>query len=341
MPKSVVVGGRVHAVWTLLVVSGYIATICWGLTLSLATGYPIEASVAIVVLTTGSYLAVGTITARLRGERRQVLLTAMLIVLAVSAVTTWATRAPIAEGLDITVTAFCILMIFGRIGCSIGGCCFGARIYYGPSADSWIQFPNRLLEILTWAFLLGLGSLLTLTGPPGAASRAVPSIYMLVRVALEFGRADARPHWMGASQAQWTSFAMLPLVLFWPTDFNGLSVVVSLGTAVLAGVGVGLMAALRGLWLGNSRALPLDELRTWATTNSGRASGERTAFFREGVFAQFVPAPEAGLSIQLQGIPEELCEPAKAACKGAIQDGVLESASHSLRRRQVQVEREE
>jgi len=105
---------------------------------------------------------------------------------------------------DHIVPSILIVNIFGRIGCSLAGCCYGADItIFGSS----VAFPARELEAIAALIMLIV------------FSKAVKqhrafwflSSYSVLRFLLEFGRADDR----GFLFISWLSPAQVTSVLVW------------------------------------------------------------------------------------------------------------------------------
>ena len=112
-----------------------------------------------------------------------------------------------------------IFHAFGRIGCYLGGCCYG-RLYDGIGCVAYPvdgvaanRFPVQLVEA---AACLILGCvLLALVGKvkKGNLICVYFVCYALIRFADEFLRGDAiRGIWFGLSSSQWISIAILGVI---------------------------------------------------------------------------------------------------------------------------------
>ncbi|MBP5288346.1 MAG: prolipoprotein diacylglyceryl transferase [Clostridia bacterium] len=117
--------------------------------------------------------------------------------------------------------AVCIPLFhcFGRIGCFLGGCCYGIPSSFGfiahgntlvPELNDVRRFPVALTEA---AAELALFLLLFLLQKKGKLSGKLiwlyGFLYAIVRFFLEFLRGDAiRGIWLGLSTSQWISIAL-------------------------------------------------------------------------------------------------------------------------------------
>lgn len=111
---------------------------------------------------------------------------------------------------------------FGRVGCFLGGCCYGIPCRFGitvtenpliPEVNDIARFPVQLLEagceLALFFFLLWL---FYSQRQAGRLIFCYLAPYALLRFGLEFLRGDiARGVWLGISTSQWLS---IPLFLF-------------------------------------------------------------------------------------------------------------------------------
>ena len=120
---------------------------------------------------------------------------------------------------DIAAPAIALFHCFGRIGCFLGGCCYGVEVSWGityshaliPQANGVPRLPVQLIES---GFNLLLFCLLyALLRRGRLRSRLLLlycSIYPAGRFVLEFFRGDAyRGIWFGLSTSQWISLLLL------------------------------------------------------------------------------------------------------------------------------------
>lgn len=144
---------------------------------------------------------------------------------------------PVGRGLDLVACALALGLFFGRMGCFLGGCCFGGQSH-GPFA---IRFPagSPASEAQWREGLLSLPSLPSLPVHPTQLYEAFGSLiiagwlyfvveprkrfdgqvmlvflaaYGVLRFALEFLRADERGAVYGLSTSQWISLVAIAAV---------------------------------------------------------------------------------------------------------------------------------
>ncbi len=135
------------------------------------------------------------------------------------------TRTP-AECLDIFGVTAPLFHVFGRIGCFLGGCCYGVECSVGftahgntlvPAVNDVCRFPVSLLEagcnLLIFLFLLWCFTGKKCTG------RLFPLyllLYAPIRFADEFLRGDLiRGIFFGLSTSQWISMIILVSLAVW------------------------------------------------------------------------------------------------------------------------------
>ena len=133
---------------------------------------------------------------------------------------------PLGEFGDIAAPAIPLFHCFGRIGCFLGGCCYGVEVPWGitysnsliPQANGVPRLPVQLIES---GFNLLLFLLLYILLRKGCFRRRLLwlycSIYPAGRFVLEFFRGDTyRGIWLGLSTSQWISLILLLVSLtFW------------------------------------------------------------------------------------------------------------------------------
>lgn len=116
---------------------------------------------------------------------------------------------------DIGAAAIPLFHGFGRIGCFLGGCCYGVECKVGfiytqsavEEADGVRRFPIQLLEaFLNFALFFFLWHLLRKSRFAGRILYLYLCIYAMIRFTLEFWRGDeARGFLLGMSTSQWIS----------------------------------------------------------------------------------------------------------------------------------------
>lgn len=126
---------------------------------------------------------------------------------------------------DMVAPSVPLFHCFGRIGCFLGGCCFGVECRIGfvyhyspiPEANGVTRFPIQLIEAagnLILFFILSY--LLKKDRLKGKLFCLYLLCYAPMRFLLEFGRGDTlRGIWLGLSTSQWISiFIVIGTLLF-------------------------------------------------------------------------------------------------------------------------------
>lgn len=125
-----------------------------------------------------------------------------------------------APAFDIFAVAAPLIHAFGRLGCFLGGCCYGIPCAFGflvrenplyPRMAGVVRLPVQLFEaagcLALFALLLALYRRRALEG---RLLRLYLFAYAIMRFALEFLRGDAvRGIWLGLSTSQWISLGIL------------------------------------------------------------------------------------------------------------------------------------
>ncbi|CAB1079550.1 hypothetical protein D1AOALGA4SA_7259 [Olavius algarvensis Delta 1 endosymbiont] len=151
-----------------------------------------------------------------------------IAILLTSALLLWLLDRPVLVYLDQVVLAVGMFLVCGRIGCLMVGCChgrphpWGVRYHREHAAEGFESclvgvrlFPVQALEAL-WvgAVVLGGSVLVVKNYPPGEALALYTMVYGIGRFCFEFVRGDSkRPHWLGFSEAQWTTVILMMLTL--------------------------------------------------------------------------------------------------------------------------------
>ncbi len=234
---------------------------CWTgglltLTLGVVTGLPASLACSIVLLSIGGMLLWVWIRRRITGREAFIaienLLAAMLAVWLLDLVAGTGGRLT-----DLQVPGLAVFMVFGRIGCFLGGCCYGAPsdigvcYRHGHHDPDVRRFPAQLVASAGWAVLAIASVGCVIWGPPLSSTSVVLVGYGPLRLANEFLRGDHRPR-----IGRWTTGA-LGAVCVWvigllldPTQTLWMP---SLATAIVVGA-----VASSGWWLSIPAArLPL------------------------------------------------------------------------------------
>jgi len=173
-----------------------------------------------------TFLGAVKITQLILGDERIVFYEQALLVMATSALALWAARLPVAAGLDLVVLGLGVFLAFGRVGCFMVGCCHGRPARWGvryghahgEAGVPWRLvgrrvFPLQLVEaVVSFALVtVALVASVARHARPGEAVLVYLSGYGLARFVFELFRGDeARPQWLGLSQAQLTA-----LIIAW------------------------------------------------------------------------------------------------------------------------------
>lgn len=130
--------------------------------------------------------------------------------------------------LNILAPAIPLMHAFGRIGCFLGGCCYGVE-YHGPLAIQYpsstdvkgladvTRFPTPLVESAFNFILFIVLFFYVKKGNPkhGKAFGLYFIAYPIARFILEFTRGDLiRGHFLFLSTSQWISLFLLPFGLY-------------------------------------------------------------------------------------------------------------------------------
>lgn len=208
---------------------GFVLALVLDLALAARLGLslPVMAGIAVVAVLT--FLALAMATKVAIGEERIVYYHHQIAVLAVSALFLWIINQPVLAFLDLTILGVGLFLAFGRIGCLKVGCCHGRPAHWGVSyrkehvAAGFAGglagvplFPVQAMESLWVASIVAVGSILVGRGSaPGEALAWYVIMYGAGRFCLEFMRGDRdRPHFLGFSEAQWTSLILMAAVLW-------------------------------------------------------------------------------------------------------------------------------
>lgn len=132
-------------------------------------------------------------------------------------------KLPLAEYSDICAPAVPLFHVFGRIGCFLGGCCYGIESKFGfiyshaldPAANGVRRFPIQLAEAaVNFLIFLVLYRLLKNNKLHGKLFCLYLIIYSVCRFILEFWRGDViRGFVLGMSTSQFISILIFIFAL--------------------------------------------------------------------------------------------------------------------------------
>jgi prolipoprotein diacylglyceryltransferase len=207
---------------------GLVLSIGLTVALSARTGAPLWVMFVIILTGMLTFLTLAMVTKVITGEERLTYYHHEIAVVAVTILLCWALGQPVLRFLDITILGVGAFLVSGRIGCLMAGCCHGQPCAWGvryrqEHADAGFTsylvgvplFPIQVLESAAVAALVLAGAWLVLTGrSQGGALGVYFAGYGIVRFGLEYLRGDpVRPYWLGFSEAQWTSAALMLLLV--------------------------------------------------------------------------------------------------------------------------------
>lgn len=236
-------------------VLGLLAGTLLGMALAWHTGYSTGLAFGLGLLSTTVFLGMALGTKLLTGQENLVYYRQEVAIVLVAALFLNLIGQPVLPYLDLVLLGVGVFLAIGRIGCYHAGCCHGRPwrhgVCYGaehraagftPHLSGLPIFPIQLLESLMVLGVVFAGASIFLSdAPKGSVLGWYTLAYGTGRFVLEFWRGDpARPYWLGLSEAQWTTLALVALTLL----FERLAVLPhyswhwSLGTALgLAALG--------------------------------------------------------------------------------------------------------
>lgn len=151
-----------------------------------------------------------------------------IAILSTGALLLQALGAPVLRYLDLNALWLGAFLVCGRQGCLMVGCCHGRPHHWGVRySDAHARegfaacyvgvrlFPIQALESMLVAAIVAAGSVMAWRGDRAGSVLCFHVVsYCAVRIWLEELRGDAaRPYWGRFSEAQWTSAALMALVL--------------------------------------------------------------------------------------------------------------------------------
>jgi Prolipoprotein diacylglyceryl transferase len=202
-------------------VVGFLAACALALGLSGNRGLSLPTEVALIATAVAAFFAVVLGTAALTGRETLTYYHHELAVLAAVAAVAALLGGPVLPHLDVTALGLGAFLAFGRVGCTLTGCCHGRRwahgIVYGqgfvtsgvpPYLCGRRLIPVQLLEALATTIIVVVGAT-RIPATPGAAFGFYITGYAVVRFWLEMLRGDpVRRYWHRLSEAQWTSLGV-------------------------------------------------------------------------------------------------------------------------------------
>jgi prolipoprotein diacylglyceryltransferase len=247
-------GGR--SAYTVMGLVGIAASYLIMLVVALADGLDVAIPGVVLVTSVATLIVVAKGVQMTLGREVMVLYQNVISALAANGLVAAALGWPVLGTLDLNMLGLAVFLVFGRLGCTLVGCCHGRPysrgIAYG-TAHPPLGFPRYYVGVRLFPTqLAGVGFFVLLTAaqlamgwagwPAGSGVVVTLSAYAVFRFALEFERGDSeRPTGAGLSEAQWTSLfvAALLVLLTWtgwmPHRWPSLGAALSV-TALAAGV---------------------------------------------------------------------------------------------------------
>jgi prolipoprotein diacylglyceryltransferase len=200
--------------------TGFVTGSAFSLALAAFTDATVAGQLVPVVAGAVAFVVVVWITDALTGAQSLTFYHDALAVLAASAVAIAVLGLPVLAHLDLTAAGLMLLLAWGRVGCTLVGCCHGrparrgvvydhTHVRYGlaPHLVGRTLRPVPLYEAGAAGALALAGGAIALAGAaPGTAFAVVLAGYALVRTGLEELRGDwQRPRVGGVSEPQITS----------------------------------------------------------------------------------------------------------------------------------------
>lgn len=139
-------------------------------------------------------------------------------------------KVPVWPMVNALVPAIPLAHAIGRVGCFLGGCCYGIPVSWGvcmsPLGGAPEGVPLLPVQLIESGYLLLLSGVLLLLSRRIHRTGGLLGTYLIAygveRFILEFFRYDAiRGVWGGLSTSQWISLALLPIgvaLFFLPLD---------------------------------------------------------------------------------------------------------------------------
>lgn len=197
------------------------------------------------------------------GKENHVMLRYFIAIMLINCFVVRLIEQPILPYLDILAIGYGTIILFGRVGCFMVGCCHGKPNSIGVCythehvkegfTDYYAGvrlFPIQLAEAFGMLLIVSVSMITLLSGfPAGAAMCVFVSVYGMLRFVLEFFRGDpARPYFLSFSEAQWTIF-LLVIVLIGAGWMDILPVtqwqIIVYGTLVTSFILIGLVRFIR------------------------------------------------------------------------------------------------
>lgn len=215
-------GGRAVCSFHVCGVTGFSLAVVVAMLLVARLGLSGWVTLALAASGALTFLALAMTVKVFTGEEKLIYYHHEIAVVAVSAALLHDLGVPPASYLDVTVLGVGLMLMCGRIGCLMVGCCHGRPCAWGvryrrEHAEAGFLgcyvgvtlFPVQLVEALVLFGVLSVNVFFILTRAPGTALAWYVSAYAILRFAMEFLRGDPdRRTLAGFTEAQWTSLVL-------------------------------------------------------------------------------------------------------------------------------------
>jgi prolipoprotein diacylglyceryltransferase len=209
--------------------TGFILGAALGLALAWQAHLSLAILGALIVSAALTFFVVGLITRRLLGDERLVFYHHAAALVGSSAALLAGLGAPLLPYLDRVAVGLLMFLACGRLGCLMVGCCHGRPSRFGvrySETHAQAGFDEYLVGVRLWPVqsveallalvlaVLGAARLWTDRAAPGVVLADSTIAYGTLRFVLEWLRGDeARPRWLGLSEAQWSTLALLAALI--------------------------------------------------------------------------------------------------------------------------------
>ena len=210
LPPEIILGRTAVPTFLICGLFGMAAGSMAVVTLVAVRGASLWVAMGMVGVESAAFVAMGLLHQSLLGWEEHVHLRDTYVVFSVVALLLWATGNPILSYLDALAIGMSVFMVFGRIGCTAAGCCYGVGASVGIryprhaccDAEQIRRFPVQPIEAVLWVGVAAAGTLVFLFGSPGQAVGVTLVLCGITRIGTDVLRRDERPHWWGISETR-------------------------------------------------------------------------------------------------------------------------------------------
>ena len=196
-------------------------------------------ALAVVPASVAAFAALGLARRRVFGRENHVLWEGVFATLGAAWLVGIAADVEPARYVDLAATGLCAMLAWGRLGCTMAGCCHGIRSVIGicyprECGVHGRRLPVQLVELVLWIALGMVAGVLAIFGAPFAATTWVLIAYGVVRLALESLRGDERWRVCGITEgALGSMIAIVVGIMLAESDVAPRELAVGTGAALL------------------------------------------------------------------------------------------------------------